>query len=271
MATRVLLQINAGKCLREGRSVVPQLEKGRIVLELQEDGLLHFLWTGRDEHVGTPSMDFVLFSGDAVFSKVVQSPDRVYSLKFETSGERHLFWLQDADRGRDASLASSVMSLIESGGDGELETAKVEDSESAAAVCESESAGSRPTPNFTPDQLSQLSQILQSMPQDSSLSASAQRSDIDLVSLFSKDVLYELLKDPSVVRELGEYLPEEVAKTPEEALRVLTSPQCHQCVDAIVYALHSGQLGGLLLQFGLDPDIFTVKDLLEAIRAGQKK
>ncbi|KAI7901250.1 uncharacterized protein BX663DRAFT_117362 [Cokeromyces recurvatus] len=96
-------------------------------------------------------------------------------------------------------------------------------------------------------------------------------SSISLNDVLNSQTLQPLLKDASVCESLMEYLPEECEKTPEELNAVIASPQFSQSLQTFVAALHTGQLGPLLSQFGLDPSILGVESFLSAINEQVKK
>ncbi|KIK82199.1 hypothetical protein PAXRUDRAFT_725801 [Paxillus rubicundulus Ve08.2h10] len=92
---QTLLAFKAGRATRRAGTnfVDASPTKGAIILSNSEDGLLRFVW--KDRTTGNVEEDLILFPGDATFEKVSQAPGgRVYVLKFESSNQRHFFWLQ---------------------------------------------------------------------------------------------------------------------------------------------------------------------------------
>lgn len=62
-----------------------------------------------------------------------------------------------------------------------------------------------------------------------------------------------LLNDPEICASLFPFLPEESERSAEEVKQVVKSPQFQQALQSLSAALHTGQLGPLLSQLGLDP------------------
>ncbi len=68
--------------------------------------LVHFCWRPRSAPMSSPELDLVMVPGDGQFrpyeAKAAPSPDqskpptngRIYVLRFSSSSQRHLFWLQ---------------------------------------------------------------------------------------------------------------------------------------------------------------------------------
>jgi hypothetical protein len=54
------------------------------------------------------TQEFVLFDGDATFTKVKQSSGRVAMLHFHQSGRRDFFWMQEATDANDAENITKV-------------------------------------------------------------------------------------------------------------------------------------------------------------------
>lgn len=95
--------------------------------------LLHFCWRPRSQSADHPALDLLMFPGDASFvpytgkdsnadSDIVKSPTsgRICALKFSSSSQRHLFWLQSKPEHtlpnrfsqRDLEIASMVNRLL---------------------------------------------------------------------------------------------------------------------------------------------------------------
>ncbi|KAI8334155.1 hypothetical protein EDC96DRAFT_525485 [Choanephora cucurbitarum] len=68
------------------------------------------------------------------------------------------------------------------------------------------------------------------------------------------------------------FLPEETERSAEEVKQVVRSPQFSQALQSLSAALHTGQLGPLLTQLGLDPSAGnSVESFLIAISEQAKK
>ncbi|KAI9839898.1 MAG: hypothetical protein M1819_000090 [Sarea resinae] len=86
--------------------VKPQPQPGYIYL-YSEDDLVHFCWRSRSAPLSQPELDLVMVPTDGHFqpydydeqpatSTQIKTPTngRIYVLKFSSSSQRHLFWLQ---------------------------------------------------------------------------------------------------------------------------------------------------------------------------------
>ncbi|KAF2671981.1 hypothetical protein BT63DRAFT_422494 [Microthyrium microscopicum] len=81
-----------------------------------EDELTHFCWRPRTQGLDDPELDLIMFPGDArflpyvgrdgpLYGPNVTSPTsgRIYVLKFSSSSQRHLFWLQSKSQHPDGN------------------------------------------------------------------------------------------------------------------------------------------------------------------------
>jgi hypothetical protein len=74
----VLAEFRAGRLLKEGSTMKPDLTKGKLQTVHGDDGLIHFQWAARDTNV--VHEDLIVFPGDA---KLVAMPQkRCYMLEF---------------------------------------------------------------------------------------------------------------------------------------------------------------------------------------------
>ncbi|CAO3699096.1 unnamed protein product [Rhizopus microsporus] len=111
---RYLVEFNAGKCIIEGNLIKPDLRKGTIYMDQSDNQLLHFYWKERNSHA-EPEDDIIIFPSEAKFVKVSQcTTGRVYMLKFNSSREKHFYWMQDKSEEKDNENANSVNEFIES-------------------------------------------------------------------------------------------------------------------------------------------------------------
>ncbi|KAK3341409.1 proteasome complex subunit Rpn13 ubiquitin receptor-domain-containing protein [Lasiosphaeria hispida] len=93
--------------------ITPQAKPGYIYL-YSEDDLIHFCWRPRDVPLDEPELDLVMIPGDGNFVAYnTRSPSqsssktdgRIFVLKFASSSQRHLFWLQSKPQGRNGNPA----------------------------------------------------------------------------------------------------------------------------------------------------------------------
>ncbi|KAI6035814.1 adhesion regulating molecule [Pisolithus marmoratus] len=107
--SQTLLAFKAGRSFRRGNTsfVDADATKGAVVLSNGDDGLLHFMWKERPS--GTVREDLILFPGDARMEKVTQERSgRTFVLRFDSSDQKHFFWMQDVSNARDDELVGNL-------------------------------------------------------------------------------------------------------------------------------------------------------------------
>lgn len=104
--------------------VRPQPTPGYVYLYSEED-LLHFCWRPRSASLDSPEVDLIMFPGDGSFTpyQKKQVNGRIFVLKFSSSSQRHLFWLQSKSQSpngdasyfspRDVKIGEVVNSLLQ--------------------------------------------------------------------------------------------------------------------------------------------------------------
>ncbi|KAI5466381.1 proteasome complex subunit Rpn13 ubiquitin receptor-domain-containing protein [Mariannaea sp. PMI_226] len=115
-----IITFKAGQCEVDTSSrpykVKPEAEPGYIYL-YSEDDLVHFCWRKRGDSLDEPVLDLIMVPTDGSFVpyeyKTTPQPTsktngRIFALKFSSSSQRYLFWLQSKPQGRngDASYFS---------------------------------------------------------------------------------------------------------------------------------------------------------------------
>ncbi|CAI5444232.1 unnamed protein product [Caenorhabditis angaria] len=108
-----ILEFKAGRSLLETgssentRKVVADPKKGLIYIKQSSDMLTHFCWKERD--TGAVIDDLIIFPDDAEFKAVKECTDgKVYMLKFKSSKDMKLYWLQDGSVDADKDLVKRV-------------------------------------------------------------------------------------------------------------------------------------------------------------------
>ncbi|KAI7847776.1 proteasome complex subunit Rpn13 ubiquitin receptor-domain-containing protein [Circinella umbellata] len=106
-----LVQFNAGKCIREGNTLKPDLRKGMIYMDQTDDQLMYFYW--KERKASEPEEERIIFPDEAEFVRVTQcTTGRVYSLNYKSSGEKLFFWMQNKSDEKDEEYVSRVNRLI---------------------------------------------------------------------------------------------------------------------------------------------------------------
>uniref|UniRef100_A0A1I7U910 Proteasomal ubiquitin receptor ADRM1 homolog n=1 Tax=Caenorhabditis tropicalis TaxID=1561998 RepID=A0A1I7U910_9PELO len=89
------------------KNVVAEQTKGLVFIKQSNDMLVHFCWKNRE--TGALVDDLIIFPDDAEFKPVHGCPDgKVFMLKFKSSGEMKVFWLQDTSPDADKDLVKKV-------------------------------------------------------------------------------------------------------------------------------------------------------------------
>ncbi|KAH7270107.1 proteasome complex subunit Rpn13 ubiquitin receptor-domain-containing protein [Fusarium redolens] len=112
-----IITFKAGQCEVDASSkpykVKPQPEPGYIYL-YSEDDLVHFCWRKRSEPLDNPELDLIMVPGDGSFTPheytsssepTSKTNGRIFVLKFTSSSQRYLFWLQSKSQGEDGDPA----------------------------------------------------------------------------------------------------------------------------------------------------------------------
>ncbi|RCI15704.1 hypothetical protein L249_3481 [Ophiocordyceps polyrhachis-furcata BCC 54312] len=109
MPVHPIITFKAGQCEVDTAStphkVKPQTQAGYIYL-YSEDDLVHFCWRKRSDTLEDPQIDLVMVPTDGSFvpyeasQPAAQTNGRIFVLKFASSSQRHLFWMQSKPQSR---------------------------------------------------------------------------------------------------------------------------------------------------------------------------
>lgn len=135
----------------------------------------------------------------------------------------------------------------------------------------SSSGGSSETPKVL---LSELQNYLSGL-NTSGGTSSGSRRNVDLASAINSEAVSSILNDPNLVTSLQDHLPniDSSTKTEEQVKDTLKSPQFQQALSMFSSALQSGQLGPVVSQFQLSPEVVAAAhsgDLEQFVKALEK-
>mmetsp|Transcript_19428 Transcript_19428/g.33419 ORF Transcript_19428/g.33419 Transcript_19428/m.33419 type:complete len:285 (+) Transcript_19428:41-895(+) len=272
-----IFKFNAGRLRFDNdnkKLLVADITPGEILVGEGEDGLVHFRWINRG--TGDIEEDFIVFPGDAVFHKLKQTEDRVYSLKFQSTGKRTFYWMQNKSTDNDAKACQTVNEKIESNVDDTMQedtqpSSTSNQNQTNADVNVSNGNEQSNASSTANNVASQMQDVLSGLFAGGALE---QSKDIDLIDILSSSAVGPLLtQDDDQLRAnvlaLTEHLPGETTRV-DEIVDLLRSPQFKQAVNQLDQALSSGgeQLAGILTQLGLEPSFAAQFPPVEAfIRA----
>ena len=73
------------------KKVTPDSRHGSLHVYQNSDGEKRFIWKNEDNE---SEVDIYVFTGDAIFEKVVKAKGRVYLLRFQSNEDKYFFWMQ---------------------------------------------------------------------------------------------------------------------------------------------------------------------------------
>jgi len=262
---RFILAFKAGRALRRDSTnfVDPKPEKGAIILYDGEDDLLHFVW--KDRTTGNIGEDLIMFEGDASFAQVPNAPGgRTYVLKFQSSDQRHFFWMQDASPERDADFIRNLNGRLQ-----DPAFSLTWNTEASPAASSSTSGPSRPAQQATPEQVETLRRLLSSY-RAGGTAAAAAPPEYSLTDILTPANITPLFAShPELVPTLFPHLPSDLPNPPnaETVTQIIASPQFRSAVSNLDQALRTGLLGGFVRGLGLPEEAGTsVEAFLKAIQ-----
>ncbi|KPM38948.1 hypothetical protein AK830_g7635 [Neonectria ditissima] len=107
-----IITFKAGQCEVDTSSkpfkVKPQADPGYIYL-YSEDDLVHFCWRKRSDPLDEPELDLIMVPTDGSFvpyeykttpQPTAKTDGRIFALRFSSSSQRYLFWLQSKPQSR---------------------------------------------------------------------------------------------------------------------------------------------------------------------------
>ncbi|KAF9219166.1 adhesion regulating molecule [Gyrodon lividus] len=257
---QTLLAFKAGRSIRRtGTDFVDAFPtKGAVTLSNSDDGLLHFVW--KERTTGNVGEDLILFPGDATFEKVSQAPGgRTYVLKFESSDQRHFFWMQDASTRRDDEFVHNLNRLL-----ADPNIIPVWDSRLVDPQASTSTSPNAQGSGTTPEQLARLRALVTSMGANTGPNQETD-DEISLTDILTPSNLLPLFTShhtllPSLFPHLPQDLlplsnapltPQQTAQLTEYLQRTINSPPFRAAVAQLDRALRTGALGGFVRSLGL--------------------
>jgi len=238
-----------------------------VILYSGDDDLMHFIWKNRTSNEAEE--DLIMFHGDATFVKVSQaSGGRTYVLKFQSSDQRHFFWMQDASDSRDEEFVRHLNRHLEAPGYVPVWNMMDEDQAGASTSRTATAPGpSRPQQQATPEQLAELRRIMQGGGSSGSVTQVPELALGDILTPTNITPLFT--SHPELIPSLFPHLPPDLPTPPsqETIQQVISSPQFRAAVRSLDQALRTGLLGGLVRGLGLPEEAGTsVEAFLRAIQ-----
>ncbi|CAA9990468.1 26S proteasome regulatory subunit RPN13, putative [Plasmodium knowlesi strain H] len=109
-SAKIHLEINAGKCIYDGKTVKPDNRKGKLVLYKICDNLYNFQWINRENN---KVEDNLILTKSISLERVEQcKTGRVYLLRNKLRGEVSFYWMQDYDDSKDEVFVKKFNSII---------------------------------------------------------------------------------------------------------------------------------------------------------------
>ncbi|KAF1990740.1 hypothetical protein K402DRAFT_389659 [Aulographum hederae CBS 113979] len=116
MENNLIITFKAGRCEFDADSNPPKITAdptpGYIYLYTGDEELVHFCWRPRSSSLSDAPIDLLMIPGDGTFQPYVGSTPpssednvtsptngRIFILKFSSSSQRHVFWLQSKSKG----------------------------------------------------------------------------------------------------------------------------------------------------------------------------
>ncbi|KAI8332984.1 proteasome complex subunit Rpn13 ubiquitin receptor-domain-containing protein [Blakeslea trispora] len=264
-----LVEFNAGKVIREGNLLKPDLRKGVIYMDQSDDQLMHFYW--KERKFSEPQDDFIIFPDEAELTRVEQcTTGRVYCLQFKSSSQKVFYWMQSKDADKDEALVNRVNQLIN-----DPQSATHEDDQAAHHGEDDDDL------DITQDNLLQFIQNAGGLGLSSTLPAYTETEEIpwadvqhtldqveppsepvslELDSVLTADKVRTLLNDDAIQPALFPFASS-TAGSDEELEQLVQSQPFQQRLQLLHVALQQDRLAEIVTQLGIEK---TVKAFLKA-------
>ncbi|TPX36566.1 hypothetical protein SmJEL517_g01236 [Synchytrium microbalum] len=258
-----LLEIKAGKLIKENNMLKPDVAlKGLLYLE-QEDDLMHVIFQDRTTKVIVE--DLILFPGDA---ELVKIHARNYVLKWKEISQRVFFWMQEPKEETDAELVAKFNNIINNQSVDVNEDAQIQAllSQTSGGTSSRSAATTAPASGAAPSsksaQMDQLRSIL------ANIQVPPSEPDLDLSDAITPDLVSGMLSDSHVAQALFPHLPAGAKHTTAELNSVIRSPQFKSALRTLSYAIRSQQLTAAQLgvEGGSNQPLQSVLQLLKIMQ-----
>jgi len=238
-----------------------------------EDGLTHFCWKAiGSDATNIEPIDLIIFGGDANFEPVIQSPGRIFVLRFTSSSARHFFWLQDVSTDQNDARVRRINQLINDPFAPPPQVGPLTSTDGDVQMGESSGSNSTEVELSTHIQdLSRSDQLRSILDQFSTMGQENVEESVPftLYDTLAPSALNSLLDSlpQDVLDDLSNHLPPSVPHDRESLVMAINSLEFRRSVAGLDSALRTGALGPLMTAFGLPASAANgVEEFIKAIQ-----
>ncbi|CRH03997.1 26S proteasome regulatory subunit RPN13, putative [Plasmodium relictum] len=232
------VEVNAGKCIYDGKIVKPDKRKGKLVLYKIYDNLYNFQWINRENN---EVEDNLILTKSISLERVEQcKTGRVYVLRNKLRGVISFYWMQDYDDSKDEVFLKHFNSIITN----DLE----KDNTNKKKY--------NPT-----DYMPQMSELI--FPHNKNTQNLNSKKGVYFKDLFTNEYFSKLLEIPDATEELKKHMPEGY-QTKGDILDLINSRALNSNLRALDMSLPS-HLNFILISLNLPSQESEVNDPMEYI------
>ncbi|KAI8095030.1 proteasome complex subunit Rpn13 ubiquitin receptor-domain-containing protein [Gilbertella persicaria] len=274
-----LVEFNAGKVIREGNLLKPDLRKGVVYMD----------------------QDFIIFPDEAELTRVEQcTTGRVYCLKFKSSSQKVFYWMQSKNADKDEEHVSRVNQLINdpqsASNDGISRDGDLEYETSAHSDLMQILGGSQGDldMNMTQDNLLQfiqnaggLGSLSSALPTDNNsgtvipnskwtelhaklaeVNAPTEPASLELGDATSTEAIKTMLNDSDIRSALFPFVSQSTERSDQDIEQLIQSQQFQQRLQVLHAALQQDALTSVVEALETEKDI---KSFLKAVEEQAKR